>query len=128
MLVAEIRFTAHLLCKPCLPLNDSCSSSSEHLLDASCTNSEVRIEGLETLDYLDNLCQKERFTEQGDALTFEAEVNVPFFDNFHQLLKANNRFMLLFNWLSFTYLSFLFMLVESPVQFLVSQVEALSYF
>ncbi|KAI4369853.1 hypothetical protein MLD38_018254 [Melastoma candidum] len=27
--------------------------------------SEVRIEGLETLDFLDNLCQRERFTEQG---------------------------------------------------------------
>ena len=38
-------------------------------------HSEVRIEGLETLDYLDNLCQKERFTEQGDAITFESEVN-----------------------------------------------------
>ncbi|KAK9277374.1 hypothetical protein L1049_006917 [Liquidambar formosana] len=37
--------------------------------------SEVRIEGLETLDYLDNLCHKERFTEQGDALTFESEVD-----------------------------------------------------
>ncbi|KAL3517248.1 hypothetical protein ACH5RR_024150 [Cinchona calisaya] len=37
--------------------------------------SEVRIEGLETLDYLDNLCQRERFTEQGDALTFESEVD-----------------------------------------------------
>ncbi|XP_068306095.1 putative glucose-6-phosphate 1-epimerase [Pyrus communis] len=37
--------------------------------------SEVRVEGLETLDYLDNLCQKERFTEQGDALTFESEVD-----------------------------------------------------
>ena len=37
-------------------------------------DSEVRVEGLETLDYLDNLCQKERFTEQGDALTFESEV------------------------------------------------------
>lgn len=36
--------------------------------------SEVRVEGLETLDYLDNLCHKERFTEQGDALTFESEV------------------------------------------------------
>jgi glucose-6-phosphate 1-epimerase len=34
----------------------------------------VRVEGLETLDYLDNLYQKERFTEQGDALTFESEV------------------------------------------------------
>ncbi|KAB1202802.1 putative glucose-6-phosphate 1-epimerase [Morella rubra] len=37
--------------------------------------SEVRVEGLETLDYLDNLCDKERFTEQGDALTFESEVD-----------------------------------------------------
>ncbi|XP_010529629.1 PREDICTED: putative glucose-6-phosphate 1-epimerase [Tarenaya hassleriana] len=37
--------------------------------------SEVRIEGLETLDYLDNLLEKERFTEQGDALTFESEVD-----------------------------------------------------
>jgi len=38
--------------------------------------SEIRIEGLETLDYLDNLSQKERFTEQGDAITFESEVNL----------------------------------------------------
>ncbi|KAL5572044.1 hypothetical protein UlMin_021641 [Ulmus minor] len=37
--------------------------------------SEVRIEGLETLDYLDNLCQRERFTEQGDAVTFESEID-----------------------------------------------------
>ncbi|PKA49468.1 Putative glucose-6-phosphate 1-epimerase [Apostasia shenzhenica] len=37
--------------------------------------SEVRIEGLETLDYLDNLQEKERFTEQGDAITFESEVD-----------------------------------------------------
>ena len=40
----------------------------------SCQSSEVRIEGLETLDYLDNLSHKERFTEQGDAITFESEV------------------------------------------------------
>ena len=39
-------------------------------------SSEVRIEGLETLDYLDNLKNKERFTEQGDAITFESEVNI----------------------------------------------------
>ncbi|RZS01003.1 hypothetical protein BHM03_00030796 [Ensete ventricosum] len=39
-----------------------------------CIHSEVRIEGLETLDYLDNLCQRKRFTEQGDAVTFESEV------------------------------------------------------
>ena len=37
--------------------------------------SEVRVEGLETLDYLDNLLGKERFTEQGDAITFECEVD-----------------------------------------------------
>ncbi|KAG0482453.1 hypothetical protein HPP92_010537 [Vanilla planifolia] len=37
--------------------------------------SEVRIEGLETMDYLDNLRGKERFTEQGDAITFESEVD-----------------------------------------------------
>lgn len=37
--------------------------------------SEVRIEGMETCDYLDNLCQRERFTEQGDAITFESEVD-----------------------------------------------------
>lgn len=30
---------------------------------------------METLDYLDNLYQRERFTEQGDALTFESEVD-----------------------------------------------------
>lgn len=34
--------------------------------------SEVRVEGLETLDYLE---KKERFTEQGDAITFESEVD-----------------------------------------------------
>ncbi|KAJ0965624.1 hypothetical protein J5N97_026762 [Dioscorea zingiberensis] len=38
--------------------------------------SEVRIEGLETLDYLDNLFGKERFTEQGDAITFESELTM----------------------------------------------------
>lgn len=37
--------------------------------------SEVRVEGLETLDYLDNMKSKERFTEQGDAITFEGEVD-----------------------------------------------------
>lgn len=37
--------------------------------------SEVRVEGLETIDYLDNLREKQRFTEQGDALTFESEVD-----------------------------------------------------
>jgi hypothetical protein len=36
----------------------------------------VRVEGLETMDYLDNLKAKERFTEQGDAIVFESEVSV----------------------------------------------------
>ncbi|XP_072990504.1 putative glucose-6-phosphate 1-epimerase [Typha latifolia] len=35
--------------------------------------SEVRVEGLETLDYLDNLQDRARFTEQGDAIVFESE-------------------------------------------------------
>ncbi|KAI3786952.1 hypothetical protein L1987_41052 [Smallanthus sonchifolius] len=37
--------------------------------------SEVRVEGLETLDYLDNMKNRERYTEQGDAITFESEVD-----------------------------------------------------
>ncbi|KAJ4744981.1 Galactose mutarotase-like superfamily protein [Rhynchospora pubera] len=37
--------------------------------------SEVRVEGLETLDYLDNLQDRSRFTEQGDAITFEGELD-----------------------------------------------------
>ena len=39
----------------------------------------MRVEGLETLDYLDNLKNRERFTEQGDAITFESEVSVIFY-------------------------------------------------
>ncbi|KAG2575345.1 hypothetical protein PVAP13_7KG428400 [Panicum virgatum] len=37
--------------------------------------SEVRVEGLETLDYLDNLQDRARFTEQGDAIVFESELD-----------------------------------------------------
>ncbi|XP_074263379.1 putative glucose-6-phosphate 1-epimerase isoform X1 [Silene latifolia] len=37
--------------------------------------SEVRVEGLETLDFLDNLSERRHCTEQGDALTFESEVD-----------------------------------------------------
>ncbi|CAH8354058.1 unnamed protein product [Eruca vesicaria subsp. sativa] len=37
--------------------------------------SEVRVEGLETLDYLDNLSKRELLTEQCDALTFESEMD-----------------------------------------------------
>ena len=57
------------------------SLRSSHLLNAFFLSffgyfiSEVRVEGLETLDYLDNMLDKERFTEQGDALTFESEID-----------------------------------------------------
>ncbi|GAB2226030.1 hypothetical protein Droror1_Dr00021815 [Drosera rotundifolia] len=37
--------------------------------------SEVRVEGLETLDYFDNLVQQQRCTEQADAITFDEEVD-----------------------------------------------------
>ncbi|GKA15870.1 putative glucose-6-phosphate 1-epimerase [Tanacetum coccineum] len=36
--------------------------------------SKVRVEALETMDYLDNLTHKEWFTEQGNAITFIAEL------------------------------------------------------
>ncbi|GER52025.1 galactose mutarotase-like superfamily protein [Striga asiatica] len=42
--------------------------------------SEVRVEGLETLHYLDNLKDKEKCTDQGDALTFESEVDKIYLD------------------------------------------------
>lgn len=38
--------------------------------------SEVRVEGVETLNYLDHLQEKERITEQADAITFESEVTL----------------------------------------------------
>ncbi|KAJ3678397.1 hypothetical protein LUZ60_002200 [Juncus effusus] len=37
--------------------------------------SEIRLEGLETMDYFDHTSNKKRFTEQGDALTFENEID-----------------------------------------------------
>lgn len=37
--------------------------------------SEVRVEGLETLDYFDNLRHRERYIEQADAITFDGEVD-----------------------------------------------------
>ncbi|XP_066366773.1 putative glucose-6-phosphate 1-epimerase isoform X2 [Miscanthus floridulus] len=67
---------------PPLNHNDNGSKVSVDLIlkpsedDLKCwPHREVRIEGLETLDYLDNLSHKERFTEQGDAITFESEVD-----------------------------------------------------
>ncbi|KAI3823989.1 hypothetical protein L1987_05435 [Smallanthus sonchifolius] len=37
------------------------------------TLAEVRVEGLETLDYFDN--KRERYTEQADAVTFDGEID-----------------------------------------------------
>nr|XP_043614996.1 putative glucose-6-phosphate 1-epimerase [Erigeron canadensis] len=37
--------------------------------------SEVRVEGLETLDYFDNMLKRERYTEQADAITFDGEID-----------------------------------------------------
>lgn len=37
--------------------------------------SEVRVVGLETLDYFDNLLQRERYTEQADAISFDGEID-----------------------------------------------------
>ncbi|KAM0038795.1 putative aldose 1-/Glucose-6-phosphate 1-epimerase, galactose mutarotase-like domain superfamily [Helianthus debilis subsp. tardiflorus] len=36
---------------------------------------EVRVEGLEALDYFDNLSKRERYTEQADAITFDGEIH-----------------------------------------------------
>ncbi|CAM8956238.1 unnamed protein product [Rhodiola kirilowii] len=73
---------------PALPPHDSVGKSFVDLLLKSndvdmktWLHSEVRVEGLETLDYLDNLFQRERFTEQGDALTFESEVDRLYVDS-----------------------------------------------
>lgn len=35
----------------------------------------MRVEGLETLDYFDNLQKGERYTEQADAITFDSETD-----------------------------------------------------
>ncbi|TKY63196.1 putative glucose-6-phosphate 1-epimerase [Spatholobus suberectus] len=37
--------------------------------------SEVRVEGLETLDYFDNVMNRSRFTEQADAITFDGKMD-----------------------------------------------------
>lgn len=37
-------------------------------------SSEVRIEGLEKIDYVDNLKNQERFTDGLNAITFDSEV------------------------------------------------------
>jgi hypothetical protein len=38
--------------------------------------SKVRVDGLETLYYVDNLMNRSRFTEQADAITFDGDVGI----------------------------------------------------
>ncbi|KAG6388252.1 hypothetical protein SASPL_153454 [Salvia splendens] len=80
----EFRIRVNLSVDGCLSLtsrirNVNCKpfsfSFAYHTYFSVSDISEVRVEGLETLDYLDSLFNKERFTEQGDALTFESEVD-----------------------------------------------------
>jgi glucose-6-phosphate 1-epimerase len=71
---------------PPLPVNTAIKTFADLILKPSeedlkiWPHSEIRVEGLETLDYLDNLNEKERFTEQGDAIVFEAEVDKIYLD------------------------------------------------
>ena len=51
-----------------VPLATSCFPCPE-----TCFHIPVKVEGLETLDYLDNLQSKNPCTEQGDAVVFESE-------------------------------------------------------
>ncbi|KAI4967556.1 hypothetical protein ZWY2020_024685 [Hordeum vulgare] len=53
------------------PFSLPCISHAFSISDIS----EIRVEGLETLDYLDNLQDRARFTEQGDAIVFESELD-----------------------------------------------------
>ncbi|CAD6264545.1 unnamed protein product [Miscanthus lutarioriparius] len=54
--------------------SDTCQKFAAQNCSADVSR-EVRIEGLETRDYLDNLSQQERFTKQEDVITFESEVD-----------------------------------------------------
>ncbi|XP_066395931.1 putative glucose-6-phosphate 1-epimerase [Miscanthus floridulus] len=58
-----------------IDLHGPLTTFSSHSLKHVFAFSEVRVEGLETLDYLDNLQSKNRCTEQGDAVVFESEVD-----------------------------------------------------
>ncbi|KAF5783320.1 putative aldose 1-/Glucose-6-phosphate 1-epimerase, galactose mutarotase-like domain superfamily [Helianthus annuus] len=45
--------------------------------DLSCGSAllEVHVEGLQTLDYFDNMSKRERYTEQADTITFDGEID-----------------------------------------------------
>ncbi|KAI3804230.1 hypothetical protein L1987_25617 [Smallanthus sonchifolius] len=57
--------------------------------------SEVRVEGLETLDYLGNLQNRERYKEQGDAITFESELKL---SEQLRLIAATEKQLMQFLW------------------------------
>lgn len=80
----EFRLRASLAADACLSMisrirNINCRpfsfSFAYHTYFSVSDISEVRVEGLETLDYLDNLREKEQFTEQGNGITFESQVD-----------------------------------------------------
>lgn len=50
----------------------------------------MRIEGLEACDYLDNLKDRERFTDDGDSISFDSEVDL------HIKLFKRGLFLILF--------------------------------
>ncbi|RWR82625.1 Aldose 1-/Glucose-6-phosphate 1-epimerase [Cinnamomum micranthum f. kanehirae] len=64
-----------ILILPFLISDTTCVKKSKFVVFGSLISvlvfSEVRVEGLETVDYVNNLQNRERFIEQGDALTFE---------------------------------------------------------
>lgn len=59
---------------------------TDRLHDTVWFYSEVRVEGLETLDYFDYLLERERCTEQADAITFDGEVMLLFLLSIYLLL------------------------------------------
>ncbi|TQE01481.1 hypothetical protein C1H46_012844 [Malus baccata] len=64
-----------ILSEDSLPRATHPSVTNHGLHNSNLMVTEVRVEGLETLDYLDNTQNRKRCTEQGDALTFESEVD-----------------------------------------------------
>jgi glucose-6-phosphate 1-epimerase len=74
--VTDIRFCCDINMNFYILMQVHCSDICDIMFCLLIMFSEVRIEGLETLDYLDNLKNRERFTEQGDAITFESEVSI----------------------------------------------------
>ncbi|MFS7925328.1 putative aldose 1-/Glucose-6-phosphate 1-epimerase, galactose mutarotase-like domain superfamily [Helianthus anomalus] len=64
------------------PLTPANNQSTADLLQKSTEEdlktwpyNEVHVEGLQTLDYFDNLSKRERYTEQADAITFDGEID-----------------------------------------------------